>query len=225
MVEIDLNDPLTFKPTSNGIIHVDIILKYAKCSGWIIKHRAPTFSFMKHSKKRYIVLVDRMLYSFKSSTPDTYKEFFEITKNTQAFATDKFAGELYCIEIRKMGLDDSNSWYLQAENSESMKMWLDNIKQTIAWIQRNDGNGTNLAYGKSSLLPTAEQDEYNSRTSSIASSHSTLSDFTNLTRHSSLSKRPYLSSSSSSQSMPIIIPPQLPPPKTQPPPIPSYAYL
>lgn len=222
MAQIDLYDTLTYKPKSNGI-NVQLILQQATCKGWLMKHTAPTFSFIRNSKKRYIVLVDRMLYSFKSEAPDTYKEFFEITRNTHAFATDKFTGELYCIEIKKMGLDDSNSWYLQADDAASMKMWLDTIKRTIAWIQKNDES---LVCTKSSLMQIAvEQEGLVSRTNSISSGHSTLSDITDLTRHSSLTKRPYLSFSSSNQSMPIIIPPQLPPPKTQPPPVPSYAYF
>lgn len=153
---LDLNDPQTYRPKAHGI-HVDVILQQATCSGWLTKHRAPTFSFMKNIKRRYIVLVDRMLYGFKSETPETYREFLELTKNTHAFVTDQFAGELYCIEIKKMGYDDSSSWFLQADDAESMKLWLDRIKRTIAWLR----TGTSGTITKGSLTTiTTEEEEY-----------------------------------------------------------------
>ncbi|KAL9538985.1 hypothetical protein MBANPS3_010543 [Mucor bainieri] len=131
---LDLNDPATFRPKAHGI-HVDVILQQATCSGWLTKHIAPTFSFMKSNKRRYVVLVDRLLYAFKSETPDTYREFFELTKDTHAFVTDQFAGQLYCIEVKKMGQLEASSWFLQADDAESMKLWLDRIKRTIAWLR------------------------------------------------------------------------------------------
>lgn len=153
---LDLNDPQTYRPKAHGI-HVDVILQQATCSGWLTKHRAPTFSFMKNIKRRYVVLVDRMLYGFKSETPETYREFLELTKNTHAFVTDQFAGELYCIEIKKMGYDDSSSWFLQADDAESMKLWLDRIKRTIAWLR----TGTSGTITKGSLTTiTTEEEEY-----------------------------------------------------------------
>jgi hypothetical protein len=153
---LDLNDPQTYRPKAHGI-HVDVILQQATCSGWLTKHRAPTFSFMKNIKRRYIVLVDRMLYGFKSETPETYREFLELTKNTHAFVTDQFAGELYCIEIKKMGCDDASSWFLQADDAESMKLWLDRIKRTIAWL-RTGTSGT-ITIGCLTTI-TTEEEEY-----------------------------------------------------------------
>jgi hypothetical protein len=153
---LDLNDPNTYRPRANGA-HVDIILEQATCAEWMTKHRAPTFSFMKNIKRRYIVLVDRMLYAFKSESPDTYREFLELTKNTHAFVTDQFAGELFCIEIKKMGHDDASSWFLQADNAESMKLWLDRIKRTIAMIRA----GHSSTITKDALTKvTTEEEEY-----------------------------------------------------------------
>jgi hypothetical protein len=153
---LDLNDPSTYRPRPGGV-HVDLILEQATCAGWMTKHRAPTFSFMKNIKRRYIVLVDRMLYAFKSESPDTYREFFELTKNTHAFVTDQFAGELFCIEIKKMGHDDASSWFLQADNAESMKLWLDRIKRTIVML-REDYSST---ITKDVLAKaTTEEEEY-----------------------------------------------------------------
>ncbi|CAO3651779.1 unnamed protein product [Mucor fragilis] len=155
---LDLNDPATFRPKAHGI-HVDVILQQATCSSWLTKHVAPTFSFMKSTKRRYVVLVDRLLYAFKSETPDTYREFFELTKDTHAFVTDQFAGQLYCIEIKKMGQLEAYSWFLQADDAESMKLWLDRIKRTIAWLR----NGTSGTITKGSLTKITTEDEEYSR--------------------------------------------------------------
>ncbi|KAL0144384.1 hypothetical protein V8B55DRAFT_1486091 [Mucor lusitanicus] len=155
---LDLNDPATFRPKAHGI-NVDVVLQQATCSGWLTKHIAPTFSFMKSTKRRYVVLVDRLLYAFKSETPDTYREFFELTKDSHAFVTDQFAGQLYCIEIKKMGQLEAYSWFLQADDAESMKLWLDRIKRTIAWLR----NGTSGTITKGSLTKITTEDEEYSR--------------------------------------------------------------
>lgn len=154
---LNLNDPSTYRPRPDGT-QVDLIFVQATCAGWLKKHRAPTFSFMKSTKRRYIVLVDRMLYAFKSEKPDNYREFLELTKNTHVFVTDQFAGELYCIEIKKMGhCDDSSSWFLQADNAESMKLWLDRIKRTIVLLRAGHYN----TITKDTLTNvTTEEDEY-----------------------------------------------------------------
>ncbi|KAI8059381.1 uncharacterized protein B0P05DRAFT_558408 [Gilbertella persicaria] len=152
---LDINDPKTFRPRPSGI-HVNLILQHANCTGWLTKHRAPTFSFIKTIKKRYVVLVDRFLYSFKTETPETYREFLELTKNTHAFATDKFTGALFCIEIKKMGHEDSSSWFLQVEDAESMKMWLDKIKRTIALIRAD--HATTITSRDLSHITTEEQE-------------------------------------------------------------------
>lgn len=186
---IDINDPAIYKPSSNGI-HLDIIFQQAICSGWLTKHRAPNFAFMKSTKRRYVVLVDRMLYSFKSERPTTYREFFEITKDTHAYVT-----EGYCIEIKKKGYDDLNSiWQLQADNVESMKLWLSRIKRVIDLLKNNDNSRAILKY---EMIDTTRKNSTRSF-SSTSSNHS-------LSRTNSL----------------LSLPPQLPPPKSLPPPIPS----
>ncbi|OBZ84619.1 hypothetical protein A0J61_07333 [Choanephora cucurbitarum] len=128
---LDTNNPETFMPRPNGT-HINLILQHANHVDWMTKHRVPGFSLMKSAKKRYIVLVDRILYAFKTETPTQYRSFFILTKDTYAFATDKFAP--FCIEIRKT--DTSTSWFLQAESADMMKTWLDKIKRTIGLIRQ-----------------------------------------------------------------------------------------
>lgn len=152
--DLDFNDPATFRPRADGI-HVNVILQHATLVGWLTKHRTPTFSFMKNIKRRYVVLVDRMLYTFKAEKADTYREFLELTPNTNAFVTDQFSGVLFCIEIKKKGVDES--WFLQADDAESMKLWLDRIKRTISWL-RAGYTGTITKSSLSQII--TEEEEY-----------------------------------------------------------------
>ncbi|KAG2230283.1 hypothetical protein BDF21DRAFT_429032 [Thamnidium elegans] len=154
--QFDMNDPSSYKPRANGV-NVGLILQQAIHSGWMTKHRTPTFSFMKNSKPRLVVLVDRMLYTFKSNTPETYREFYELTANTNAYVTDQISGVLFCIEIKKKGQEEA--WYLQAEDAESMKVWLDRIKRTISCV-RASNNNTDTITNASLLNITTEEEEY-----------------------------------------------------------------
>ncbi|KAI9247353.1 hypothetical protein BY458DRAFT_494568 [Sporodiniella umbellata] len=123
-------DPAMYRPTAQGI-HLEMILQQASCTGWLTKYRPPTFAFLKSSKKRYVVLVDRLLYTFKSDTPDMYRDFFEITPETHAYVTDGM-GVPYCIEVRKY---PDTLWILQAGDVDTMKRWLGTIKRVIAWLR------------------------------------------------------------------------------------------
>lgn len=152
--QLDIHDPISYRPRANGT-NLNLIFQQAIHSGWMTKHKAPTFSFMKNVKPRFIVLVDRMLYSFKSETPEVYREFFELTPTTNAYVTDQMSGVLFCIEIKKKGQDDS--WYLQAEDAESMKVWLDRIKRTISCLR---STSTGIITRSDLLNITTEEEEY-----------------------------------------------------------------
>ncbi|KAI8879012.1 hypothetical protein K501DRAFT_257588 [Backusella circina FSU 941] len=209
---INLNDPAVYRPTPKGI-PLKLIFQQATCQGWLTKHQAPTFSFMKTQKKRYVVLVDRLLYTFKSETPDSYREFLEINKHTHAFATDLFSG-LYCIEIKKVSPSETVSWYLQAEDAETMKVWLSNIRSTIAWLV-DDEQG---AYTKDTIRKKSIASSVLTTSSSDTKSDSHYygnNNNNNINHHHH--HRPYR--------VPSVLPPQLPPPKSMPPPIPSENYF
>ncbi|ORZ25457.1 hypothetical protein BCR42DRAFT_400212 [Absidia repens] len=136
------DDVTSFRPTLTGI-HSHIIWQHATLKGYLTKHIPPVFSFTRNRKRRFVILADRFLYAFKTDTPtDKYREFFELGPNTQAFVTDRMANTLYCIEIRKPGADDSSTWYLQAEDAEGMKMWLERLKKTIQYmVDHKDDKG------------------------------------------------------------------------------------
>ncbi|KAI8074165.1 hypothetical protein BC940DRAFT_290205 [Gongronella butleri] len=119
-----------FRPTATGCI-VKFVWQHATMRGFMTKHIPPTFSFTKTRKRRYFVLADRYLYVFKSDQPAArYREFLVLTPDTQVFVTDAMNGVLYCLEVRKPGIE-SNPWFLQADDAESMKLWLERIKKTI----------------------------------------------------------------------------------------------
>ena len=245
--ELDINDPATYRPRADGI-HVNVILQQATLTGWLTKHRAPTFSFIKNIKRRFVVLVDRMLYTFKSEQAETYREFLELTVNTNAFVTDQFPGALFCIEIKKKGVDES--WILQADDAETMKLWLDRIKRTISWLRAGHHQHCTITKDSLSEIVTEEQ-EYsmiaanakkqhffesspNSSASSVAypmpsspttyendSIYSFSSTEYSLDSSTTTTARRHSSLRTSSRPLPNILPPQLPPPKFQLPPIPS----
>ncbi|ORX62732.1 hypothetical protein DM01DRAFT_1330863 [Hesseltinella vesiculosa] len=120
--------------------------------GYLTKHIPPTFSFTKTRKRRYFVLADRFLYAFKTDQPQArYREFLELTAETQAFVTDHLNGVLYCIEVRKPSLE-SNPWYLQADDAASMKVWLERIKKTIQYMADHPNDPTAIQKDKLALL-------------------------------------------------------------------------
>lgn len=191
---VDDSDPSLYRPSETQI---DILLNQAICSGWLTRHKRP-FRFMKSTKKRFVILVDRMLYSFKSETTNSCRGSFEITKDTDAYLKDRPG---YCIEIRK-GVSDI--WLLEVPDVESLKIWLRSIKRVIAWLRANNqGMITRCRLEKEGMT---EEEGY-ARLSMVKKTRP---------------KESCLSLAFDTLHRPIIsLPPQLPPPKTSPPPIPS----
>ncbi|KAI8098582.1 uncharacterized protein BX664DRAFT_319068 [Halteromyces radiatus] len=133
---ISPDDVSSYRPSSTGI-HSHIIWQHATMKGYLTKHIPPVFSFTKNKKRRYVILADRFLYCFKTDVPtNKYREFMELGPDTQAFVTDHLSGVLYCIEIRKPGID-ATSWFLQAEDADGMKIWLERLKKTIQYLADN----------------------------------------------------------------------------------------
>ncbi|KAI8332116.1 hypothetical protein BC941DRAFT_437566 [Chlamydoabsidia padenii] len=127
----------SFRPTSSGLVHSDIIWEHATIKGFLTKHIPPVFSFTKNRKRRYVVLADRYLYCFKTDTPTSkYREMMELTGDSQVFVTDYLAGVVFCLEIRKpsRGIHEGTTWFLQADDAEDMKNWLNRIKKTIQYL-------------------------------------------------------------------------------------------
>ncbi|KAI9313842.1 hypothetical protein BX666DRAFT_1974128 [Dichotomocladium elegans] len=135
----EINDPVFFRPSCGHV--EDIVWQYNTIRGWLTKHIPPSYSFTKSRKVRYFVLADRMLYAFKNDQRTSqYREFFEITKDTDVFVTDYFQGVTYCIEITKRGIE-TKSWFLECSDAEHMKTWLDRLKRTVGWLKENESKG------------------------------------------------------------------------------------
>ncbi|CEG76903.1 hypothetical protein RMATCC62417_11731 [Rhizopus microsporus] len=181
-------------------ISVRYALEHSICSDWMYKYETPTFTFTKSWKKRYFVLVDRIVYVFKSTKPTSpAKEHFVLTADTFVFVTEEFK-KGYVIELRKPHF----KWYIRCDSVNQMKQWLELMKKTVACIK----------IGYNGLL-----------THSILSSIKLTDDYKILIPQSYPKTRP--SSHYSRRSMAdipdwetMIIPPQLPPPRTKPPPVP-----
>lgn len=147
-----MQNPSMFGPVQ-GQVRVDVVWQYFTLRGWLTKHVPPSYSFTKSRKLRYIILADRMLYVFKNDQPTLqYREFFELTKDTQVFVSDRFTGVLYCIVISKRDGLDSKNWYLECANAETMKEWLDKLKKTVAWLKENDNTNTVITLPKLSNI-------------------------------------------------------------------------
>ncbi|KAI9032852.1 hypothetical protein CLU79DRAFT_728364 [Phycomyces nitens] len=220
------DDPSTYAPHGSSI-NDKAIWENATMRGWIIKHQPPSFSFTSQKKPRYLILSDRMIYTFKTDqqTPH-FKEFFELTKSTHVFVTDQFTGVPHCLEVRK-SYRESYSWFLQAPDAPTMMLWLERLKKTLFWL-RTDPIGT------ASLEVLANINIEENYGQQFIAGNQDLGDTPPLTPGIDESSS-WDVHSSNHQSwapsavrcrLPAILPPQPPPPTTRPPPIPSeYTFI
>ncbi|KAI9252890.1 hypothetical protein BDA99DRAFT_607711 [Phascolomyces articulosus] len=135
--DINFNDPASFRPLAMGK-HPQLLWPHATIQGWMTKHMPPAFSFTKTRHRRYVLLLDRIIYTFKNDNPKhDFREFFELTANTNIFVTDQFPSVLYCIEIQRK--EDGRTWYLQAEEGpEELKLWMDKLKRTVQCLKLDE---------------------------------------------------------------------------------------
>lgn len=162
----EINDPALFRP-DYGRATVNVVWRYCAIRGWLTKHTPPTYSFSKTRKMRYIVLADRMIYAFKTESPTPfYREFLELSADTNVFVTDRFPGVLYCIAVNKR----SKTWYLQCEDAHTMKLWLDRLKRTLGWLRANRESSGIVTLQRLSEVPTEHDQLINNVTSSSSES-------------------------------------------------------
>ncbi|KAI9320481.1 hypothetical protein BX666DRAFT_1908432 [Dichotomocladium elegans] len=169
----EISNPAAFRPLY-GQVKTEVVWKYYSIKGWMTKHIPPSYSFSKTRKLRYVVLADRMVYTFKTDSPTPfYREFFELTGDTDVFVSNYLSGVMYCIEVSKRDHRERKSWYLQCEDSESMKLWLDRLKKTVSWLRSCHGSATSsiVAHGTAQQHPQ-EQDQEQQRSFGINSSSS-----------------------------------------------------
>ncbi|KAI7884818.1 hypothetical protein K492DRAFT_173278 [Lichtheimia hyalospora FSU 10163] len=193
---LDLNDPTTYRPQTMET-HAAALWSYAILGGWMTKHMPPAFSFTKTRHRRYVLLLDRHIYTFKTDSPKSdFREHFQLTANTDVFATDQFPGVLYCLEIARK--EDGRTWYLQADDAEDMKTWMDRFRKAIKWLRLEQP-------GVFTISQLLEMDRRSSESSNIIFD-------TTFSSSSTWRQR---------QPLPRDLPPQRPPPTRRPPPPPS----
>ncbi|GAN08677.1 hypothetical protein MAM1_0217c08192 [Mucor ambiguus] len=202
-------------------------------SDWLCKYEQPTFAFSRSWKRRLFILVDRIVYNFKSSKSTTpAKEHFVLTNDTFVFVTEEFK-KGFIIELRK----PLCKWFVRCESVDQMRCWLEAMKKIVACIKIGyDGllNNSILASVKLTddyriLIPSKvaamqldKKQHYRQSLPVSMTFSSTNSDIL----HNQ--KRPHSSTlTKNRQSLAeipdweSILPPQLPPPKSRPPPVPS----
>ncbi|KAI9299463.1 hypothetical protein BJ944DRAFT_274216 [Cunninghamella echinulata] len=140
------NDPWTMT--------VNLTLNDAICQDWLYKYETPTFAFSRSWKRRYVVLLDKTVYIFKSShhsqhhykkfyttsssssfsttTPPIPSDRFLLTEDTLVFVSQEFKKGCV-IELRK----PLCKWYLRCESIDQMKCWLKILKKVVACIKLN----------------------------------------------------------------------------------------
>ncbi|KAI8974628.1 hypothetical protein BDB01DRAFT_805819 [Pilobolus umbonatus] len=125
--------------TTENVIHLDpwcTSVKYAleNCILSDSMHKyepSLSFTFTKTWKRRYVVLVDRVVFIFKTSkSTSPPKEHFTLTDDTFVFVTEEFK-KGYVIELRK----PSVRWYIRCDSITQMKSWLESMKKVVACIK------------------------------------------------------------------------------------------
>ncbi|KAI9499035.1 hypothetical protein BDB00DRAFT_924816 [Zychaea mexicana] len=107
---------------------VKAALENAIYSNYLHKYETPSFAFARSWKRRYVVLVDRIVYVFKSSkSTNPAREHFILTDDTLVFVSEEFQ-KSYVVEIRK----PLCKWYLRCESASQMKFWLEAMKKIVA---------------------------------------------------------------------------------------------
>lgn len=122
------NERLSPEPFDPWCMSVKVALENAICSGWLYKHDPPSFAFQRSWKRRFVVLVDRIVYIFKSDkATNPAREHFLLTDDTLVFVSEEFKRG-FVLELRK----PLCKWFLRCESAAEMKFWLEAMKKIVA---------------------------------------------------------------------------------------------
>ncbi|KAI8070296.1 hypothetical protein BDF21DRAFT_454395 [Thamnidium elegans] len=195
---------------------VKYALEHAINSDWLHKYEQPsTFGFGRSWKRRLFVLVDRIVYIFKTSKPtNPAREHFLLTNDTFVFVTEEFK-KGFIIELRK----PLCKWYIRCESVNQMRQWLESMKKIVACIKIGyDGvlsspilSSIRLTDDYRILIPTAHENSKRLNRQSLPAM---------VTTRSSTPFRPQRQSLAEIPDWESTLPPQLPPPRSKPPPVP-----
>lgn len=216
---------------------VKYAIENAISTDWLYKHEQPnTFGFGRTWKRRLFILVDRIVFIFKTSkATNPAKEHFLLTQDTFVFVTEEFK-KGFIIELRKPGC----KWYIRCETVNQMRLWLESMKKIVACIKIGyDGVLSNSILSSITLtddyriliptvneqtkrvnrqsLPTKVIQIKKSTTTSPPQHHSFISSSASYSSPSSFPQRQSLAEIPDWETT---LPPQLPPPRSKPPPVP-----
>ncbi|KAI9360299.1 hypothetical protein BD770DRAFT_385263 [Pilaira anomala] len=220
---------------------VKYAIENAISTDWLYKHEQPsTFGFGRTWKRRLFILVDRIVFIFKTSkATNPAKEHFLLTQDTFVFVTEEFK-KGFIIELRKPGC----KWYIRCESVNQMRLWLEFMKKIVACIKIGyDGVLSNSILSSITLtddyriliptvnehtkrinrqsLPTKVFHIKKSATTTTTTSHSFIpSSSASYSSPSLLSSFPQRQSLAEIPDWETTLPPQLPPPRSKPPPVP-----
>lgn len=199
---------------------VKYALEHAINSDWLHKYQQPsTFGFGRSWKRRLFVLVDRIVYIFKTSkATNPAREHFLLTDDTFVFVTEEFK-KGFIIELRK----PSCRWYIRCESVDQMRQWLESMKKIVACIKIGyDGvlsspilSSIRLTDDYRILIPTAHESSKRLNRQSLPTMVTTRPSTPSLLQH-----RPQRQSLTEIPDWESTLPPQLPPPRSKPPPVP-----
>ncbi|ORY01156.1 hypothetical protein K493DRAFT_312562 [Basidiobolus meristosporus CBS 931.73] len=124
----DISDDST-PPSSKYSVTVSEVYMIAILAGWVLKLSNTSFFSLKSWKRRFLVLTPTTLFRYKSSAPTAVAdEYLELTSDTIACVTDKFAGKRWVLEITS---PSKPSWYIQTESLDELKTWLNALKASV----------------------------------------------------------------------------------------------
>ncbi|KAG2204304.1 hypothetical protein INT47_009346, partial [Mucor saturninus] len=180
-------------------------------SDWMHKYEQPsTFAFGRSWKRRLFILVDRIVFIFKTAkATNPAREHFLLTDDTFVFVTEEFK-KGYIIELRK----PLCKWYIRCDSVTQMRSWLESMKKIVACIK----------IGYEGLLSTAILSSI-TLTDDYRILIPTVNEASKKLNRQSLPVRP-ISRVQQRQSLAeipdweTILPPQMPPPRSKPPPVP-----
>ncbi|OBZ81950.1 hypothetical protein A0J61_09999 [Choanephora cucurbitarum] len=221
-----LSDPYihtTMEDTINSIepwcMSAKTALESCMLSGWMQKYETPTFAFSRSWKPRMFVLLDRILFVFKSNKlTNPAREYFVLTEDTFVFVTEEFK-KGYVIELRK----PLCKWFIRCESIDQMKQWLEAMKKIVACIKIGYDGLLNEAILKSITLTDDYRILIPSHIKKSYRQSLPLSLDCQLSRQGSLQPKKKKGKRQSLAEIPdweSTIPSQLPPPTTKPPPVP-----
>ncbi|KAI8092413.1 uncharacterized protein B0P05DRAFT_526155 [Gilbertella persicaria] len=222
-ISISSLDSSTESPIEPWCMSAKTAIETCILSAWMNKYEQPVFAFSRSWKQRLFVLVDRIVFVFKSNKPtNPARDYFVLTEDTFVFVTEQFK-KGYVIELQK----PLSKWYIRCDSIDQLKEWLEAMKKIVACIKIGYDGRLNGSILKSITLTDDYRILIPSHVVAVnikKSYRQSLPVTTNeLVRKLSIIQPKRKQKRQSLAEIPdweSTLPPQLPPPTSKPPPVP-----